>query len=130
VMGDTTIQTRLVSIDPQRYRHYWLHGIREPLVDGMVGIIEAEGYNFPPALVVEDECILDGHHRIESAGRAGVDEIPAYVIDAGDFKTLVDQEFDGDVPDRLADLDDYIVMPGGNVYDERAKKKSIEEKQS
>lgn len=130
MMGDTTVQTRLISIDPQRYRGCWLHGIREPVVDGMVEIIEADGYRFPPALVVEDECILDGHHRIESAGRAGVDEIPAFVIDADDFKTLVDQEFGGDVPDRLADLDDYIVMPDGNVYDERAKKKSIEEKKS
>jgi hypothetical protein len=129
-MSDAMVQTKLVDIDPQRYRNFWLHGIREPLVEGMVDIIESDGYAFPPALVVEDECILDGHHRIESAGRAGVDAIPAYVIDADDFKTLVDREFGGDVPDRLADLDDYIVMPDGNIYDERAKKKSIEEKKS
>jgi len=119
------VDIRRVRIDPQPYRDYYLHGIREPLVAGMVDTIINEGYNFPPVLVVDGTCILDGHHRIEAAGRAGVDAIDAYVIDADDFQTLLDAKFDGKIPDRLAELDDDIILPEGEVYNERAKKKEI-----
>jgi hypothetical protein len=127
-MGDSDkneVRVNLTQIDPQPYRDYYLHGIREPLVAGMVDTIENEGYNFPPVLVVEGTCILDGHHRLEAAGRAGVDKVDAYVIDADDFQALLDSKFDGEIPDRLAELDDDIILPEGGEYNERARKKEI-----
>lgn len=71
---------------------------------------------YPPVLVIEDEgngcTILDGHHRIALAKEWGVREIPAYVVSVADYCALLDEHFDGSTPNRLSDLDDYIVCDG------------------
>jgi hypothetical protein len=46
------------------------------------------------------------------------DGIPAYVVSADDFTALLAEEFRGDMPNRINDLDDYIMI-NGTPYAER-----------
>lgn len=80
--------------------------------------VDAE-WPYAPVLVVEDEgngyTVLDGHHRIRLAAEWAVSEIPAYVISVADYCALLDEHFDGCTPNRLSDLDGYIICDG-EVY--------------
>lgn len=89
------------------------HEIDGDRVDAIKTAIEA-GEKMPLALVVESAgngaFVLDGHHRIAAYRDLGIAEIEAYVISVVDFDALIEAEFDGDLPDRLTDLDDYIII--------------------
>lgn len=108
----TTISTAKVSI-------------QHPTDEAQYAALEAhyesveESWPYPPVLVIEDEgngaTVLDGHHRVRLAREWHVNEIPAYVVSVADYCALLDEHFDGSTPNRLSDLDDYIVCDG-KVY--------------
>lgn len=88
-------------------------------------VIEAGRWDLPPILVVEDEgngaTILDGHHRAAAmrellgdpeAAHLVVYGIPAYIVTVADYCAILEEYFDGCTPDRLLDLDDYILIDG------------------
>jgi hypothetical protein len=86
-------------------------------------ILQVGCWDLPPVLVLEDEgnghTILDGHHRCAAAERllrSGCDIpvslIPAHVVSIADYCRVVDEHFGGNTPDRLGELDDYIMIDG------------------
>lgn len=85
-------------------------------VQAIVAMIGDGDWTLPPVLVVEScgngASVLDGHHRIAAACALGIDEIPAIVVPRDDYEMLIEDEFGGDEPDRLGDLDDYIMIDG------------------
>jgi hypothetical protein len=85
----------------------------------VLDIVEAvgAGWEMPPILVLENEgngyVILDGHHRAEAAYRhLGLATVKAWVVSVADFIAIVEQHFDGETPNRMNDLDDYISCDG------------------
>ena len=71
-----------------------------------------DGWIGNPVLCVESsngDTVLDGHHRIRAAEEAEID-IYLWQIDRDDFEKLIAEEFDGDMPNRLSDLDDFIFI--------------------
>lgn len=80
-----------------------------------------DGWPFKPVLVVDYDnyCYtLDGHHRIETAHQLDIEKIPAWLVDGADFEKLLQEEFDSDIPARMADLREHILMPDGRTYEE------------
>lgn len=83
-------------------------------VSALVDAIQS-GSGIPAILVVADDgngaLVLDGHHRAAAANELGV-SIPANVIDYDEFWTLINDEFDGDIPARISDIDEHIEVNG------------------
>ena len=102
------------------------HEIEETRVLAIIAHVQRVGHwDLPPVLVLEDEgngyAVLDGHHRCEAACRMRRDadllgrvleDIPAYVLSIADYTAIVESEFGGSSPNRLADLRDYIDCDG------------------
>jgi len=97
------------TCDPQ-------HLAERDRVAAIVAHVQAHGWDLPPVLVLEDEGngygVLDGHHRLAAARHLARPTIPAYIVTIADYCRLLDAEFDGAAPPRLADLDDYILIEG------------------
>jgi len=74
------------------------------------------GDDLPLPLVVEDigngALVLDGHHRIAAREQAGEYQMDAHVVDRTEFEQLIEKEFDGEIPSRLEDLDEFIIVDG------------------
>lgn len=92
-------------------------------------VIEAGHWDLPPVLVVEDigngAQMLDGHHRRMAAQIISEipslqidlrDGIPAWIVECDAMQAVLDDIFGGDMPERLADLDDYIMLSDGSHY--------------
>ncbi len=93
------------------------HGVEAAKVAAIVAQVEAEGaWKLPPVLVIENEgngpTLLDGHHRAEAAKVLELSSIPAYVVPLSELAAVLEEHFDGYMPDRLTDLDDYILVDG------------------
>lgn len=100
------------------------HPVDRSKVAAIIAHVECAGtWDLPPVLVVEDEgngaTLLDGHHRVEAAKRLGVARIPAWIVSLADYCRILDEQFDGVAPARLADMDDYILVDG-RPYDRAA----------
>lgn len=92
------------------------HSVDQDRVSAIVDAYNAAGeWLMPPILVVEDRgngaLVLDGHHRAEAAKRIGID-IPAIVVPAAEFEALIQAEFEGELPSRISDLDEYLGYTG------------------
>ena len=91
------------------------HDIDSDHVAAIAHAIES-GIVMPLPLVVEDvgngALVIDGHHRIAAYDALETWQIDALVINRAEFDALIDAEFDGDIPSRLEDLDDYITIDG------------------
>jgi len=76
------------------------------------------GASVPPVLVAEcanGDYVLDGHHRLAAAQMIDHDwdsTIPAWVITADDWDALIEDEFGGEIPSRLSDVDAHILCDG------------------
>jgi len=114
-MITTTATARLAQI---RCYFDYQHAIDKSKVSAIVAAI-ASNAQMPAILVVQDEgngyAILDGHHRAEASLRLELPSITAWVVPVADYAALIDAEFGGRTPDRLSDLDDYIVC-GDDTY--------------
>lgn len=100
----------------------YLHGIDEDKAESFVEKLLDEGkWAFPPLILVEGAgsgyTVLDGHHRLEAAKRLKwSSNIPALIVDRGEFKDLLRDEFGGRIPERLADLDAFFDLPSGSSH--------------
>lgn len=100
------------------------HDVEPEKVQAMLAAVAHAGHwELPPILVVASEgngaLILDGHHRAWVAQRLGWC-IPAYVIARSDYDRIITDHFDGREPDRLGDLDDYLIVDGA-IYNVRGE---------
>lgn len=110
---------RAVLRDTSTHGYEMHHGTDREIVAAMVAAIEA-GAELPPVLVAEWESsresdllrVLDGHHRLQAAAQCGLPYYDAWVIDGSDLDALLDEHFDGQLPDRLSDLDMYVRCDG------------------
>ena len=86
------------------------HEVNQSKVDDIKRAM-LNGEQLPPVVVVENTgngyYVIDGHHRMQAARDLGR-EIEAWVVSRDDFESLIQEKFDGNIPDRLGDLDDYI----------------------
>ena len=67
--------------------------LREDVVERIAGEIRQHGFGREHALLVrpKDEAhqIISGHHRVEAASRAGLDEVPCWVKDLDDDEAFM-----------------------------------------
>ena len=119
------IDAYLDTVDP-------IGGATQHLTDGervksIIAHVIANGgrWNLPPVLVVEDDgngaLYLDGHHR-RAAARELIEncydypgeseptfrDLPAWVVSREDYDRIIETEFGGFEPHRIADIRDYI----------------------
>jgi ParB-like chromosome segregation protein Spo0J len=94
------------------------HPVNPAAVADIIRKLDA-GEQMDPILVVADVgngyIILDGHHRAAAYREYGASRIAAWVVGTEDFQALLDAYFGGEIPGRLSDLDDYILV-GGEPY--------------
>jgi len=92
------------------------HEIDRAKVDAIIEAIE-NGAEMPLPVVVEDTgngaIVIDGHHRLIAGLEFG--PVECWVVPMDDFELVVSAEFEGDIPSRLSDLDQYIEINGA-VY--------------
>jgi ParB-like chromosome segregation protein Spo0J len=105
-----TIHAQLQTVE-----HFELTHITDPRrVRDLMAHLEARG-DVPPILAVQDigngARVLDGNHRAQAARKLNR-PLEAWVISQTDFESLIHAEFSGEIPSRLADLDDYILCDG------------------
>lgn len=91
------------------------HDTDPKIVAALVAALAA-GAALPPVLVTTDagngRIVLDGHHRIAAYRAAGIGEYDALVIDSDDLEQLLVGAFDSQMPRRISDLDDNILVSG------------------
>ena len=100
--------------------HQEIHSVDPDRVNALVRHIKAGGM-VPPVLVVEDGgngcLVLDGHHRLAAVSQLEDEHgehltLAAWVVGLEEFDRLLIEHFDGDLPSRISDLDDYILVQG------------------
>ena len=106
-------ENEMDKMDTAYIRHFdFSHIVNPTLIDDMVDAMR-DGVDFPPPLVVAsvgNGCmVLDGHHRIAAALEIDPEgEVLCYVVPSEDFERVISEEFNGDIPSRLSDLDEYF----------------------
>ena len=97
------------------------HAIDYDKIAALVDYVES-GKCLPPVLVVEMESgaylPIDGHHRIRIPLELMGVEIDAYVIKEKQLNKILKVHFDSDMPNRLHDLDEYILIKGNKSYED------------
>ena len=101
------------------------HATASVRVGALVAAMREHGWQGPPVLLAEQPdsetryYILDGHHRIEAARQHNDDPtrgeditVEAWVVAGGDLQRILDADFGGELPTRIADLDPYIYVDG------------------
>jgi hypothetical protein len=76
----------------------------------------------PPILAVKKKTgifILDGYHRFGAARKKQMKTIRAWIIAEKDFKNLLNECFNGSMPDFFGELDDYVKCGKDNGYPHR-----------
>lgn len=105
-----TVQATLEDIRPYFDPQHPSDRVR---VQAIVDYMTDREWDLAPVVVLEDEgnghTVLDGHHRLSAARKLELQTIPAWVVSIADYARLIDANFDGQSPNRLADLREYII---------------------
>jgi hypothetical protein len=117
--GDVRVNTKLQKISPADLISQ--HGVDANFKSELVDSMKATGFDPAHPILVADTklgyILLDGHHRGNAAGKAGIKSIPANVVSNEDYISLLHAKFGGARPASLSDLDPYIYV-GGKPYTE------------
>jgi hypothetical protein len=112
--GDVRVDTKLQKINPADLISQ--HGVDVNFKSELVDSMKDTGFDPAHPILVADTklgyILLDGHHRGNAAGKAGIKSIPANVVSNEDYISLLHAKFGGARPSSLSDLDPYIYVNG------------------
>ena len=100
------------------------HDTDEAHVNEIAADMKAHGYDGPPILIANNSTtpyLLDGHHRFTAAKQAGLEQVPALIVDRGELDALLKAKFNGEMPAKLSELDAYIELPSEADYGDMRK---------
>jgi len=106
-MGKTKTQDTITLLPVEQLKPHPKNpriGMREDVISPIAAAIEAEGFHERHAITVRKHKtayqIIGGHHRVEAAKRAGVDAVPAWVVEMDDdqaYMTLAKDNAQGEM---------------------------------
>ncbi len=126
VPGDATVKAPKRMVNPKNI--IATHAVDKAAMKELSAAISANGFDSDKGPLLAELpggkmlLALDGHHRSFGAKDAGLKSIPAYVVPQDEFQKLLLARFQGSMPSKLRELDQYIQIKAGGAwkaYDKR-----------